>query len=142
MMLRSLNVSVSTSKVCPVTLHKTRQICWSMWKLECLISNVKTIPMIMITTGVDDDPLSSENNSYYLCYTEVVRWQPPFTDLSNSLPVASHHSLVSHEFQQGAALTEFINCFLQVQESLPLLQSARQLATPGCYRYNNQQTNS
>ena len=35
-----------------------------------------------------------------------------FTDLSDSLPVASHHGLVGHEFQQGAALTEFINCFL------------------------------
>ena len=42
----------------------------------------------------------------------ILDLSPCFTDLSNSLPVARHHSFVSHEFQQGDTLTEFINSFL------------------------------
>lgn len=52
------------------------------------------------------------------------------SDLAYSPPVACHHCLVAHKFQQGAALTEFINCFLQVQKRLPVLQSLGQLSTP------------
>lgn len=102
-MLRSLNVSVSTSKVWPVT--------WVQ---------------------------NEANYSYYhhqaaddLISAAAVHLWPCFTNLSYSPPVAGHHSFVSHELQQGAALAEFINRFLQVQEGLPLLQSARQFATPG-----------
>lgn len=61
----------------------------------------------------------------------AVRWQACFTDLCDPLPVTSHHGFVRHELQQGAALAEFIDGFLQVQESLPLLQGPGQLATPG-----------
>ena len=63
------------------------------------------------------------------------RW-PCFSDLRKSLPVARHHCLVGHEFHQGAALTEVVDCFLQVQKGLPLLQSARQLTTSGSYTVN------
>lgn len=63
-MLRSLNVSVSTSKVCPVTLAQNQiDLLVKVWKLECLfILNVKTTAIIIITGDVDDDSLLRENN--------------------------------------------------------------------------------
>lgn len=51
------------------------------------------------------------------------------TDLSYPLPVTRHHGFVCHELQQGAALTEIINSFLQIQKGLPVLQGTGQLAT-------------
>lgn len=65
----------------------------------------------------------------YLTWSQVTTGAPCFTDLGYSLPVAHHHSFVSHELQQGTALAEFIDGLLQVQEGLPLFQSPRQLAT-------------
>lgn len=68
-------------------------------------------------------------NTLYLTWSQASAGAPCFTDLSYSLPVARHHSFVSHELQQRTALAEFIDGLLQVQEGLPLLQRPRQLAT-------------
>lgn len=65
--------------------------------------------------------------SVALHFAKESHWQ---SNLSNSFPVSRHHCLVGHEFQQRAALTEFINSFFKVQEGRPLLESTWQFATP------------
>lgn len=50
-------------------------------------------------------------------------------NLRDPLPVACHHGFISHQLQQGAALTEFIDGFLQVHKRLPFFKASWQLAT-------------
>lgn len=73
-MLRSLNVSVSTSKVWPVTLIQNRA--QGLWKKK--------------------SPIPTKRAGVALQCSKESWWQ---SDLSNSLPVAWHHCLVGHELQ-------------------------------------------
>lgn len=52
-------------------------------------------------------------------------------DISYSLPVSILHGFVGHQLQQRTALIEVVNLLLEFVECLPLLQSFRQLSTPG-----------
>ena len=45
------------------------------------------------------------------------------SNISYSLPMASHHSFVSHLLQQGTSLIEVINSLTQLLKRLPLFQS-------------------
>lgn len=49
--------------------------------------------------------------------------------VGDAVPVPQLHSLVGHHLQEGAGLTEVIDAFLQVQESLPVLKAFGQFAT-------------
>ena len=54
----------------------------------------------------------------------------PLSDLLDSLPVALLHRLVKHSLQQWTSLVEVINLFLQIIESLPLLQRFGKFTAP------------